>query len=80
MIGKGQSKKSEGGAKSEGAASPYHIEAGGPPQKREWNKLLPKKLAEQLTKGQQEAIASDYREAVDTYYRVIAEKAKQQQK
>ena len=43
----------------------------------EWGKL-PKKLADQLTKGQQEAVAGDYRQAVETYYKVIAEKAKQQ--
>ena len=28
--------------------------------------------------GQQEAVAGDYRQAVETYYKVIAEKAKQQ--
>ena len=80
MIGKGQPPKSEGGAKSEGVASPYKLDANSEGLKRgEWGKL-PRKLAEQLTKGQQEAIAADYREAVDAYYRVIAEKAKQQQK
>jgi hypothetical protein len=42
----------------------------------EWGKL-PKQLADQLTKGQQEAVAGDYREAVETYYKVIAEKAKE---
>jgi hypothetical protein len=35
-------------------------------------------MADQLTKGQQEAVAGDYRQAVEAYYKVIAEKAKQQ--
>ena len=44
-------------------------------QKGDWGKL-PKKLAEQLTKGQTETIPTEYREAVATYYRVVAEKSK----
>jgi hypothetical protein len=44
-------------------------------QTGEWGKL-PKKLAEQLTKGQQEGVAPEYRAQVQTYYRVIAERAK----
>ena len=43
----------------------------------DWGKL-PKKLADQLTKGSHEAIPGDYRQAVETYYRVLAEKAKKQ--
>ena len=41
----------------------------------EWGKL-PKKVAEQLSQGQQETMASEYRHQVETYYRVIAEKSK----
>ena len=41
----------------------------------DWGKL-PKKLAEQLTKGSQEEIPGEYRQAVETYSRVIAEKTK----
>jgi hypothetical protein len=41
----------------------------------EWGKL-PKKMAEQLTRGQSEAVAGEYRNQVETYYRVIAEKSK----
>jgi hypothetical protein len=56
----------------------YTLNAQGQAMKRgDWGKL-PKKMADQLTKGQQEAVAGDYRQAVETYYKVIAEKAKQQ--
>jgi hypothetical protein len=41
----------------------------------DWGKL-PKKVAEQLTQGQREAVAGEYRNQVETYYRVIAERAK----
>ena len=44
-------------------------------KKGDWGRL-PKKLAEQLSKGQSEAIPADYREAIETYYRVVAEKSK----
>jgi hypothetical protein len=40
-----------------------------------WGKL-PKKVAEQLTRGQNENVAGEYRNQVETYYRVIAEKSK----
>ena len=43
----------------------------------DWGKL-PKKVAEELTQGQREAIAGEYRGQIETYYRVIAEKAKKQ--
>jgi len=41
----------------------------------DWGKL-PKQMAEQLTEGQREGIAGEYRGQVETYYRVIAEKSK----
>ena len=41
----------------------------------EWGKL-PKQVAEQLTRGQNENVAGEYRNQVETYYKVIAEKAK----
>jgi hypothetical protein len=41
----------------------------------EWGKL-PKLMAEQLSRGQSEAVASEYQSQVETYYRVIAERAK----
>jgi hypothetical protein len=43
----------------------------------DWGKL-PKKMAEQLTQGQRETTSSEYRKQIETYYRVIAEKANKQ--
>lgn len=41
----------------------------------DWGKL-PKQMAEQLTQGQREGTAGEYRNQVETYYRAIAEKSK----
>ena len=41
----------------------------------EWGKLPPK-LAQGLTEGQREGMAGEYRAMVDTYFKVIAERAK----
>jgi hypothetical protein len=41
----------------------------------DWGKL-PKQVAEQLTRGQGETVPAEYRSQVETYYRVIAERAK----
>jgi hypothetical protein len=76
LVGSSQSDKSMGGAKAEGAA----LAVGNLPdaaglKRGDWGKL-PKRLADQLTKGSHEAIPGDYRQAVETYYRVLAEKAK----
>ena len=38
---------------------------------------LPKKLAEELTTGRGDQIPDDYRTAIETYYRVIAERSQQ---
>lgn len=73
-----QMEKSEGGSKldaagqSQGQPPPLAVMKHG-----DWGKL-PKKLAEQLTKGQNEDLPADYREAIETYYRVIAERSKKQ--
>ena len=69
--------KSEKGAKFDGAPQSQ----GQPPalaamKRGDWGKL-PKKLAEQLTRGANEELPADYREAIETYYRVIAERSKQ---
>ena len=63
-----------------GAGSPTGGPGGAVPEmanlkKGGWGKLPPK-LAEDLTKAQAESIPGEYREAVETYYRVIAEKSK----
>ena len=77
-VSQSQSEKSEGGAAAQAGSLEYKLGAQSTAAKRgDWGKL-PKKLADQLTKGQQEAVAGDYRQAVETYYKVIAEKAKQQ--
>ena len=43
----------------------------------EWGKL-PKQIAEQLSRGQGESVPAEYRNQVETYYRVIAERARKQ--
>ena len=71
-----QQEKSEGGVNAQSPETAYgavpdakNLKAG------EWGKL-PKKMAEQLSRGQSEAVAAEYRTQVETYYRVIAERAK----
>jgi hypothetical protein len=68
--------KSEGGMNAQAPELAY----GATPDAKnlktgDWGKL-PKKMAEQLSRGQGEAVATEYRQQVETYYRVIAEKAK----
>lgn len=71
-----QQAKSLAGAKAQGddAAHGATPDAKGMKQ-GEWGKL-PKQVAEQLSRGQNEAVSAEYRDQVETYYRVIAEKAK----
>ena len=79
----GDVSKSESVVKSKGGALPggKHALYAVPPDAAttlpngEWGKL-PKKLAEELTQGQRENVAGEYREQIETYYRVIAEKSK----
>ena len=75
------------GTQGQPAKSENGLQASAPPGKTgalpdakvaktgEWGKL-PKKVADQLSQGQQETVASEYRNQVETYYRVIAERAK----
>ena len=73
-----ESEKSEKGAKLDvGASTPGAIAELAALKRGDWGKL-PKKLAEQLSKGQGEEIPNEYREAVEIYYRVIAERSKKQ--
>ena len=63
-----------------GAGAPTGGPAGAVPELVElkrggWGKLPPK-LAEDINKGLSQPIPDEYREAVETYYRVIAEKSK----
>jgi len=46
------------------------------PKAADWAKL-PKKLARDLMSAQRENLSGEYREMIEAYYRVIAEKAKQ---
>lgn len=71
-----QQEKSEQGAQAQMAAQDH----GALPDARglkagDWGKL-PKQMAEQLSRGQGEAVSAEYRGQVETYYRVIAERAK----
>ena len=66
--------RSEGGsvAQSKPYQTPGEAKNGKP---GDWGKL-PKQVAEELTQGQREAVAGEYRSQIETYYRVIAERAK----
>jgi hypothetical protein len=71
-----QQAKSMVGAKAQGDDAGYGATGDAKGLKQgEWGKL-PKQMAEQLNRGQNEAVAAEYRNQVETYYRVIAEKAK----
>ena len=68
--------RSEGGTLAQGAGKPYQTPGEAKGSKiGEWGKL-PKQVAEELTQGQREAVAGEYRSQIETYYRVIAERAK----
>jgi hypothetical protein len=43
---------------------------------KEWG-MLREKAAEDTVKGAREAVAAEYREGVEAYFRVLAEKARQ---
>ena len=44
-------------------------------RKVDWGKL-PEKMARELIEGRREKVPAEYREMVETYFRVIAEKAR----
>ena len=67
--------RSEGGTIAQGG-KPYQTPGEAKNGKvGDWGKL-PKQVAEELTQGQREAVAGEYRSQIETYYRVIAERAK----
>lgn len=66
---------SRGGAKAEAPSMAHGALPDAKNRNGEWGKL-PKQMAEQLTRGQNENVAGEYRHQVETYYRVIAEKSK----
>ncbi len=78
IVGKGDLQvKSKGGVKAAGTAQAYGqtAELKGAIKPGEWGKL-PKQVAEELSQGQREKVAGEYRNQIETYYRVIAEKSK----
>ena len=73
-----QQEKSEGGLNAQALEKAHGATPDAKGLKQgDWGKL-PKKLAEQLSRGQGETVAAEYRTQVETYYRVIAERAKKQ--
>ena len=70
----GMQAKSQGGTQ-DGANGSHGDLAAAKNKAGDWGKL-PKQMAEQLSQGQQEGIAGEYRNQVETYYRAIAEKSK----
>ena len=75
MAQGGQSPMSKGGAQAQAAGVAHGALAEAKNKTGEWGKL-PKQMAEQLTQGQREGVAGEYRNQIETYYRVIAEKSK----
>lgn len=71
----GMQAMSKNGAQAGDAGGPRGALAEARNKAGDWGKL-PKQMAEQLTQGQREGIAGEYRNQVETYYRVIAEKSK----
>ena len=80
----GQSPKSEGfqlnsgeGAAVQAGAMAFQVlPALQEKLKQEWGRLPPK-LAKDLMDGRREAVSGEYRERVETYFRAMAEKARQ---
>jgi hypothetical protein len=73
-----QQAKSQNGALAQAPPKAYQTPAEAKNLKAgDWGKL-PKQVAEQLTQAQREAVAAEYRNQIETYYRVIAERAKKQ--
>ena len=76
---KGLPKMSHMAESKGGAGSPMGTPSGQAPtlaelKRGDWGKLPPK-MEEEINKRLSEAIPCEYREAVETYYRVIAEKS-----
>ncbi len=69
--------KSKAGVKADGTGTAYGKigELNGLTKTGDWGKL-PKQIAEELSQGQRETVAGEYRNQIETYYRVIAEKSK----
>ena len=66
----------EGAAVQAGAMAFQTLPALKEKLKQEWGRLPPK-LAKDLMDGRREAVSGEYRERVETYFRAMAEKARQ---
>lgn len=75
MAQGGQQAVSKGGAQAQASALSHSALAAAKNKGGDWGKL-PKQMAEQLAQGQREGVAGEYRNQIETYYRVIAEKSK----
>jgi hypothetical protein len=75
---KNQMAKSQGGSKLADPDAAGKLPDLVNTKKSDWGKLPPK-MAEALTKAQHEPVSDEYRESIDMYYRVIAERAKKSQ-
>jgi hypothetical protein len=64
-------------ATMDGTTSGAVPKSAGPLRDGAWGHL-PKQMAEQLSQGQHEGVSAEYKNQVETYYRVIAERAKKQ--
>jgi hypothetical protein len=67
--------KSTGGAASPEGDPPGKVGELVALKKGDWGKLPPK-MAEDLAKAQKETLPAEYREAIEAYYRVVAERSK----
>jgi hypothetical protein len=75
MAQSDRQEKSDAGSEDEGAGEYLKLPGAAGLKTTDWGKL-PKKVAEELTQAQRETVPGEYRNQVETYYRVIAEKSK----
>ena len=65
----------EGEPAYEGQSDPFEVIAVARDEEGEWGKLR-EQAAEDLTKGRREKVSEEYRKSVETYFRVLAERAR----
>jgi hypothetical protein len=68
----------EGMPAYEGQAEPFVVQAINRDEDEEWGKLR-EQAADDLTKGRKEVVSEEYRKSVETYFRVLAERARRKQ-
>ncbi|MEO8494376.1 MAG: hypothetical protein ABI614_04855, partial [Planctomycetota bacterium] len=62
----------------EGQTGPFVVQAINRDEDENWGKLR-EKAADDLTKGRKEVVSEEYRKSVETYFRVLAERARRKQ-